>query len=74
VVVDGGRKALRATKVALSRLNRDVAEQELDLLQLTARSSAQAYAGAAAMPNPGLCRIDMVVATPVRAWTLRDAA
>jgi len=30
-VVDGRRNALRATQIALRRLNRDVAEQELNL-------------------------------------------
>ena len=35
VVVDGCRNPLRATEVALGRLNREVAEQELDLLQFT---------------------------------------
>lgn len=53
VVVDSCRNALGAAQVALGRLNRDVAEQELNLLQLTTRSAAQPcrYADSRTMPN-----------------------
>jgi hypothetical protein len=50
-VVDGRRNALRAAQVALRRLNRDVAEEKLNLLQLSACSAAQACAGATLMPH-----------------------
>jgi hypothetical protein len=44
-VVDCVLKALLTTKVFLSRLNGDVAQQELDLIQLPSGIAAQAGAG-----------------------------
>ncbi len=44
-VVHGGRNALSASQVALRRLDRDMAEKKLDLLQLATSSAAQTRAG-----------------------------
>ena len=55
--VDGGTNALLAAEVPLGRLNRDVPEQELNLLQLATRRMAE----------PGTCPPEVVRREPVSA-------
>jgi hypothetical protein len=50
-VVSGVLKALLTAKIPLSRLDRDVAQQELDLVQFPTGIAAQAGAGPAVMPH-----------------------
>jgi hypothetical protein len=42
---------MRTAKVALRRLDRDMAEEKLNLLQLPSRGSTEASACSAAMPH-----------------------
>jgi hypothetical protein len=57
-VIGSMDEVLAGAQVAFGGGNGGVAEQQLNLLQLPAGRAAEFGAGAAAMPNPGLCRID----------------
>jgi hypothetical protein len=50
-VVRGINQVLLRTKISLGRLHRSVAQQQLNLLKLTATGTAQFGAGAAVMPH-----------------------
>jgi hypothetical protein len=51
LVVHGAPQSLLAPKVTFGGLDRDVSQQELDLLQFTAGVVTQPGAGPAAMPH-----------------------
>jgi hypothetical protein len=55
-VVHGNPELLLASEVALCRLDGNVAEQELDLIQFTAREVAEAGARAPQIVRGQLCR------------------
>ena len=55
-IVDGGTNALHAAQVSLGRLNGDVPEEELNLLQFAARGMTQPGTRSADMPHAACCR------------------
>jgi|HubBroStandDraft_4_1064222.scaffolds.fasta_scaffold1465062_1 hypothetical protein len=67
-------EALPHAEVPLGRQDGFEPERQLNLLDGRVTAVRQFGECAAAMPNPGLCRIDDLAATPAWGWASRDSA